>query len=189
MGVRPTLKVYFGNKNIFFAPVSEPKRIPVFPKWLPHLETNAWISGTSHLTRPGLRVLPKSRALLSPSSPRSSRPPRAPRASQNPALKLHPRHGHHSLPSHQVVTNGSLIPNNTSLSPAMTHSTPLRPEWEASPVVRLPDWAASSEPRSFPADYGLPVSRRPEVNRHHLKPLIKSSLSQYQPHQKYTRCT
>ena len=98
-------------------------------------------------------------------------------------------HGHHSLPSHQVVTNGSLIPNNTSLSPAMTHSTPLRPEWEASPVVTLPDWAASSEPRSFPADYGLPVSRRPEVNRHHLKPLIKSSLSQYQPHQKYTRCT
>ena len=86
-------------------------------------------------------------------------------------------HGHHSLPSHQVVTNGSLIPNNTSLSPAMTHSTPLRPEWEASPVVRLPDWAASSEPRSFPADYGLPVSRRPEVNRAHLKPLTASSLS------------
>ena len=79
-------------------------------------------------------------------------------------------HGHHSLPGHQLVTNGSLghqMMTNTSLSPAMTHSTPLRPEWEASPVVRLPDWG-SAEPRSFPADYGLPVSsRRPEVHLAH----------------------
>ena len=80
-------------------------------------------------------------------------------------------HGHHSLPGHQMVTNGSLghhqiITNTTSLSPAMTHSTPVRPEWEASPVARLPDWG-SAEPRSFPADYGLPVSRRPEVHLAH----------------------
>ena len=82
-------------------------------------------------------------------------------------------HGHHSLPGHQMVTNGSLahhqmIPNNTTslMSPAMTHSTPVRPEWEASPVVRLPDWG-SAEPRSFPADYGLPVSRRAEVHLAH----------------------
>ena len=72
-----------------------------------------------------------------------------------------------------MVTNGSLahhqmIPNNTTslMSPAMTHSTPVRPEWEASPVVRLPDWS-SAEPRSFPADYGLPVSRRAEVHLAH----------------------
>ena len=84
------------TKILIFAPVSEPERIPVFPKWLPHLETNAWTSGASHLTRPGLRVLPKSRELLSPRSsrssrsPRSPRSPRPPRASRNPAPKLHP---------------------------------------------------------------------------------------------------
>ena len=71
-----------------------------------------------------------------------------------------------------MVTNGSLTHHqiNASLSPAMTHSTPLRPEWEASPVVRLPDWGSGAEqPRSFPADYGLPVSsrNRPEVHLAH----------------------
>ena len=86
-------------------------------------------------------------------------------------------HSHHSLPSNhhqQMVTNGSLMTmqpnnNNNNNGMSMTHSTPLRPEWEASPVVRLPDWGSSSseqQPRSFPADYGLPVSlsrNRPEV--------------------------
>ena len=126
MGVRPTLKVYFGNKNNFFAPVSEPERIPVFPKWLPHLETDAWTSGASHLARPGLWVLPKSCALLSPRSSRSSRSPRSsrpPRASRNPAPKLHPRPplpskppgGDQRLPHPQQHL---LVPGHDPLDPA-----------------------------------------------------------------------
>ena len=67
------------------------------------------------------------------------------------------------------VTNGSFAHHNNTSPAPMTHSTPVRPEWEASPVVRLPDWGSAAEPRSFPADYGLPVGRggRAEVHLAH----------------------
>jgi hypothetical protein len=79
-----------------------------------------------------------------------------------------------SYSGHQFVTphgQPGTLPRNfthSSLPPAMsqsmTHSTPLQPDWEASPVV-LPEWSA--ELRPFPPDYGLPRSSRPEVHLAH----------------------
>ena len=73
---------------------------------------------------------------------------------------------HGTLPRN--FTHSSMPPTmaHSSMSPSMSHSTPMRPEWEASPV-RLPDWGRV-EPPVYPQDYGLPVGRgRPEVHLAH----------------------
>ena len=167
MGVSPTFKVNFGNTNInFLLQFQNPNVILSSPNGFRTLRPVAGPAGP-HTSLDSAYGFSPGRTHFSHQGHQGHQGHQAHQGHQghHGTLPRNFTHGHHSLPSHQVVTNGSLIPNNPSLSPAMTHSTPLRPEWEASPVVRLPDWATSPEPRSFPADYGLPVSRRPEVKK------------------------
>ena len=80
-----------------------------------------------------------------------------------------------SLPHPGSMSHTGTLPrdfrHSSVPSPSLTHSTPIRPEWEISPVQPLYSRGSTAgyplggsvSTTGYPKDHGLPLGRRPEV--------------------------